>query len=480
MTVNIEAAYPPVAPRLPSAEWDGPATHVHSVQFYEEDSFLLEELSRFVGAALGAGEAGVVIATPSHRAELEQQLRERGLDLRRATAEGRFVAVDAAETLAQFMVDGQPDAARFGERVGGLLARAAGAARGARPRVAAFGEMVALLWMEGQAEAALRLEQLWNDLAQTHVFDLRCAYPLTFFAQAGDHEPIRQICAAHTHVIPAESYTSLDTDEARLQAITGWQQKARALETEIEERKKVEQALQERNEELRQAVATRDEFLSVAAHELKTPLTSLHGFAQLLLRDIRGKGTVAPERLAAALQAVDAQTNKLNQLVARLLDTAQIEAGKLRLEPVRTDLVALVAAALAQRQGGNPHTVVVDGPAHLEAIVDPVRFEQVITNLLDNAIKFSPQGGTVTIGLAHGPGGEVRLSVADEGVGVPPDKREAIFARFQQAHGRHHLSGLGLGLYVAREIVESHGGRIALEDPEQRGSRFVVTLPPPT
>jgi len=479
MTVNIEAAQFPGAPLLPSAAWDGRTTQAHSVQFYEEDRFLLEELSRFIGAALGAGEAGVVIATPDHRAALEQRLRERGLDLRRATAEGRFVAVDAAETLAQFMVDGQPDAARFAERVGGLLARAAGVARGARPQVVAFGEMVALLWMEGQPEAALRLEQLWNDLAQTHAFDLRCAYPLTFFAQAGDTEPIRQICAAHSHVIPAESYTLLDTDEARLRAITGWQQKARALETEIEERKKVEQALQERNQELRAAVAARDEFLSVAAHELKTPVTSLRGFAQLLLRDVRNKGTVTPERLATALQAVDTQTAKLSQLVGRLLDTAQIEAGKLRLEPVRTDLVALVQAALAQRQDGTAHRVVFAGPARLEAMVDPVRLEQVITNLLNNAIKFSPQGGTVTVGLASGPDGAIRLWVADEGVGVPPDQREAIFARFQQAHGRHHLSGLGLGLYVAREIVELHGGRIELEAREPRGSRFVVTLPPP-
>ena len=104
----------------------------------------------------------------------------------------------------------------------------------------------------------------------------------------------------------------------------------------------------------------------------------------------------------------------------------------------------------------------------------------LITNLLDNAIKFSPEGGTVTVALEYGADGGIRLAVTDQGVGIPPNQREAIFDRFHQAHDKGHLSGMGLGLYITREIVELHGGCVWIEDPEPVGARFVVALPPST
>ena len=113
-----------------------------------------------------------------------------------------------------------------------------------------------------------------------------------------------------------------------------------------------------------------------------------------------------------------------------------------------------------------------------EATVDPLRFEQVITNLLDNAVKFSPDGGRVTVGLGYDDDGGIRLSVTDEGVGIPPEQREAVFERFHQAHGAQHLSGLGLGLYITREIATLHGGCVWIEQPAHRGTRVVVALPP--
>jgi signal transduction histidine kinase len=467
----------PVATLVPTMDGVNFDSHAHSVQFYGDDVFLLEEMSRFIGSALGAGDAAIVIATKAHRDGLAQRLMERGLDIDLTITQGRYVALDAAETLAQFMVDGRPDAARFNELIGSVIELSATMAQGEHPRVAAFGEMVALLWAEGKPEAAIELEQLWNDLARTHSFDLLCAYPMNFFSQSGDGELFGRVCGAHSHVIPAEDYISLTDEGERLRAITILQQKAQALENEIEERRKAQQALHEKNDELREAVATRDEFLSVAAHELKTPVTSLRGFAQLLLRDTRRKRDIPAERLEFALDAIELQTAKLSQLVARLLDTAQIEAGKLRIEPVRTDLVGLVHSALAQQQGGANYTFVFDGPKHLEALVDPVRFEQALTNLLDNAVKFSPQGGTVTVQLRHGDDGSIRLSVTDHGIGIPNGEREHIFGRFHQAHDERHLSGMGLGLFITREIVQLHGGFIGIEEPEDGGSRFVITLP---
>ena len=455
----------------------------HSVQFYEADAFLLNDLSRFVGSALGAGDIGIVIATKAHRDELARQLKARGLDVALATKQGRYVSLDASETLSKFMVDGRPDAERFTNLIGGVISRATAASKNERPRIAAFGEMVALLWAEDKYEAAIQLEQLWNDLAQTFSFDLLCAYPMTSFRQVGDSDRIEEICATHSHVIPVESYTSLINEDERLRAIAILQQKAQALVTEIEERKKVQETLERRNEELKTAIASRDEFISVAAHELKTPLTSLRGFSQLLLRDIRRKRKSPTERIEFALDAIEGQTRKLDQLLVRLLDSAQIEAGKLRIEPVKTDLVALVRSVLTQLLTHSHHTFVFDGPEHLEAEVDPVRFEQIVNNLLDNAIKFSPLGGIVRVGLVEvdpelAKDRSIWLSVTDEGVGIPSDQREHIFERFQQAHGENHLSGMGLGLYITREIVELHGGSIWIEEPEHTGSRFVVTLPP--
>lgn len=465
------------APLVPPADWDDLDSRAHSVQFYGDDAVLLDGLSRFIGSALRAGDAGVVIATKAHRAGLAKRLTARGLDITLAAKQGRFISLDAAEVLAQFTLDGWPDGARFADLLGGIIGGAAAAVNSEHQRVAAFGEMVALLWAEGKREAAIRLEQLWNDLAQTHGFSLRCAYPMSFFSQAGDGVPLGKICAEHARVIPAESYTSLIGEEERLRAITFLQQKAQALETEIAERKRIEQMLRERNQELREAVSARDEFLSVAAHELKTPMTSLRAYAQLLLMSIRRKREIAPERLGTALETIETQTGKLNSLVSHLLDRAQIEAGKLRIEPVRTDLVALVQAVVAQHQGRADYPVVYDGPEHLDAAVDPVRFEQVITNLVDNAIKYSPHGGTVSLRLEQGDGG-IRLSVTDQGVGIPPEQREAVFDRFHQARGERHLSGMGLGLYITREIVALHGGSVRIEEPEHRGSRFVVALPP--
>jgi signal transduction histidine kinase len=442
-------------------------------------------LGRSLGTALVAGDAAVVIATEQHRAGLAERLRTRGLNVAQILDQGRYIPLDATETLAECVPDGRPDPARFSDLVGDVLTRATAAAIGTPPRVAVFGELVALLSARGNYEAAIGLEELWNDLAQTYAFSLHCGYPIDCFGWEANGEPLRRICAAHSGVVPCESYTSLPDDDQRLRAVALLQQKAQALETEVEERKRAERslrlqedALRERNRELGAALAARDEFLSVAAHELKTPITSLRIFAQLLLRDARRGRVPAPERAERALTAIELQTDKLNQLLARLLDRTQIEAGRLRIAPVPTDLVPLVRAVVERQVVGAAHDLIFDAPARLDALVDPIRFEQVVTNLLDNAVKFSPHGGTVRVELGRGDDGGIRLSVTDHGVGIPRDRREAVFDRLHQAHCEPHLSGMGLGLSIAREIVGLHGGCVRFEEPEHPGSRFVVVLPP--
>ncbi len=211
---------------------NGEHRHAHVVQFYGEDEFLVDELSRFIGSALVAGDGAIVIATLTHRKRLEQKLKERGLDTTRAIKKGRYVILDAAETLSKFMQDGLPDVTRFSEVIGSTIARVSAAAEGEQPHISAFGEMVALLWADGKVEAAIQLEQLWNDLANTYSFSLHCAYPISGFYREEDSEPLQRICAAHSGVIPDESYMTLVTDDARHRSIVQLQQKAQALQAE--------------------------------------------------------------------------------------------------------------------------------------------------------------------------------------------------------------------------------------------------------
>ena len=241
---------PVTSPLAPPAQWHDHDSHGHVVQFYTEDAALLAAMSRFIGTALGAGDAAVVIATKAHRDALSQQLKERGFDVAGSVRQRRLIAVDAAETLSRFMRDGWPDAARFASVIGGFFDQIRAATSTEGSRVVAFGEMVALLWAEGKPEAAIRLEELWNDLAHTYSFSLHCAYPITSFNHDEDAEPFLKICAAHSAVIPDESYSALPTDEERLRSISQLQQKVQALETAKMERTDAQNSLRRKQSEL--------------------------------------------------------------------------------------------------------------------------------------------------------------------------------------------------------------------------------------
>lgn len=226
------------------SSWSQHTDHEHGVQFYSQDKFLIEELSEYIGGALQAGDSAVVVATEPHRNSLLQWLSVRGLDVGGLLEQGRFQMMDAAQLLSTFMSDGWPNGDRFKEVVGGIVAKALRSAGGSRPRVAIFGEMVALLWADGNADAAIRVEQLWNELARTHVFSLFCAYPMSSFKKEEDAALFLKVCDEHSAVIPTENYMGLSTEGERLRSITQLQQKAKALETEVAEHKRLRQELE--------------------------------------------------------------------------------------------------------------------------------------------------------------------------------------------------------------------------------------------
>jgi anti-sigma regulatory factor (Ser/Thr protein kinase) len=179
----------------------GSAPHQHAVDFYDHDGQLAVAVARFVADGLNGGERVVVIATRSHLAALDDVLRERDLDPVRARTDGLLLTLDAADTLDTFMVDGSPDPDRFLAHVGGIVSAAAADGR----KVRAFGEMVALLWDEGNVTAALDLESSWNDLAELESFSLLCAYPTTAFDDARLAD-VRRMCHLHSSVLPPSSY----------------------------------------------------------------------------------------------------------------------------------------------------------------------------------------------------------------------------------------------------------------------------------
>ncbi|HXM93676.1 MAG TPA: MEDS domain-containing protein [Candidatus Dormibacteraeota bacterium] len=175
----------------------------HVVQFYAEDAFLVDSLTKFVSSGLGAGKVVIVIGTKKHREGLRRSLQARGIDVTGAVKRSRYIVLDAAETMAKFMDGDLPNERKFQSLIGSLIRKVETTIPG--QRVAVFGEMVALLWEKKNFEAALRLEQLWNELARTHFFYLRCAYPTSGFQGKHKGRSYSAICAEHSGVIPAEA-----------------------------------------------------------------------------------------------------------------------------------------------------------------------------------------------------------------------------------------------------------------------------------
>jgi DNA-binding NarL/FixJ family response regulator len=176
------------------------APHRHEVQFYSDDEVFLDAFTRFIAGALEGGDVAVVCATESHRNALLQRLKARGLDIDTALQRGTYIPLDIAKTLSTFMANDMPDSVRFFEAVGDLIRTAAKAGNREHPRVFWCGEGVALLLAEGKADAAIRVERLCSELAETHEVEILCAYPLSSFHGAEDERVFQSICAEHSAV----------------------------------------------------------------------------------------------------------------------------------------------------------------------------------------------------------------------------------------------------------------------------------------
>jgi PAS domain S-box-containing protein len=235
----------------------------HAVQFYENDDFLFNAVSEFLGSGLSAGHPAIVIATEEHRRGFSKSLQAKGFD------DSKVVYADARDTLARFMNDSMPDAAAFKLHIGGLIAKTGNG--GGPSSIRAYGEMVDLLWRDGNPEAAIRLEELWNDLIGEYSFALLCAYPMGNFYKESHSADFERVCHTHSSVVPSEAFRGV-VDPLLAREISLLQQRARALEAEIVHRKELEAALRtslaERRrveDELRQRERELKDFLENAA-----------------------------------------------------------------------------------------------------------------------------------------------------------------------------------------------------------------------
>lgn len=563
--------------------WSEMSASEHFVQFYETDEFLLNSLSEFIGMGLAQGDACIVIATKMHREGLEERLKANGQDLAAARMAGEYISLDVLEALSKFMVDGLPQAECFAEVFGSLIAQAAQGQR----HVRIFGEMVALLWTEGNQTAALRLEELWNALRTVHPFTLFCAYSMPGFAGDVYAAQFIDICKQHSRAIPAESYSALIEPDERMRAITLLQQKASSLQAEIEERKAAEerlrisenryrrlfeaskdgilmvdpssgtildanpaitdllsytgdsllgqelwqvglfpnrednlaalQQLQERHFFRYETVPLhtkdghhryvefmctlyqadeqdviqcsirditdrklleqrKDEFINMASHELKTPITSLKGFLALLHQRLTPH---KDEKALHYLSRIDTQVNKLIKLISDLLDISKMQTGQLAYQEERFDVNALVQEIVENVQGTtSTHRLLLESQTQAEVFGDRDRIGQVLINLLNNAIKYSPRANTVLVRVAKD-SRQVIISVQDFGIGIAKEHQHKIFERFYRVTdpAEKTYPGLGMGLYISCEIVKRHGGQLWVESKKDEGSTFHCVLP---
>jgi PAS domain S-box-containing protein len=234
-------------------------------------------------------------------------------------------------------------------------------------------------------------------------------------------------------------------------------------------------------ERLREALRERDVFLSVASHELKTPLTPLQLKLTALQRlaETTPEGSLSSERVARDLDMARRQVRKLADLIEDLLDVSRISVGRLSLERAPMDLAATVrevVARYAPQAAQVGCTLEVDAEAPVEGIWDRQRLDQVTTNLLTNALKYGAGGRVhVRVGTEDG---RACLSVRDEGIGIAPEDQPRIFDRFVRAVSERNYGGMGLGLFITRQVVEAHGGDIRVHSAPGQGATFTVRLPP--
>ncbi len=483
------------------------ATHV--LRYCQDDAALTISAAGFLADGIASGEPAVVFATPARRETMCECLRERGLDVDYLERESRLTLLDARATLATFMVGDLPDAHKFSHSVGAAVERLCAANHGSPVR--AFGEMVSLLWQDGNTRAAVRLEELWGELTGAQpLLLLSSDVGGEFLTVTGSAERaaqfLEQIRSADDDAVEPVAESDDGPDRALVE-------RTAKLERELEERKVLEARLREAlvarkviEEELQRASVERErllqrerearaeaeaanrakaEFLSVMSHELRTPLNAIGGHVQLIDLELHGPVTAAQRD---ALARIARSQHHLLMLVNDVLNLARLEAGHMDFAAEELDLSAVVKEVVdgfepLMRRGELTYELRLP-PANtppLVAAVDGEKVRQILLNLLTNAVKFTRAGGKLTISVAESSAKRDALvvTVRDTGLGIAAVRLRRVFEPFsQEPQGTvRHLDGTGLSLAISRDLARGMGGELTAESVPGEGSTFTLEVP---
>ena len=420
-----------------------PAQHGHIVQFYETESSLVDHAVRFSLSGLRGTDPIIIIATPRHRAAFVERLIHDGIDVDGVRASGQFVMLDARETLAGFMVGDMPDREKFRNTIGSVLENRRAGAGCAHVRV--YGEMIDLLWHEGNHAAAIHLEEFWIDLQQHYSFLLLCAYVMGNFHRAGGATPFAHSCKAHTSVIAAGGYSDGGVGDPAPRAVA-LQNRVRSLEAKIAHCKELESVLRDA---LARGRAARQESE----------------------RNLRCKPARAAPRSEPGGE-------RMSRMIAQIVDFTRIRVGGgLQLNRRRIDLAAVCDRVKDELAAGNPHcSITLETHGNTSGVWDPDRLVQAFSNIIGNAVV---HGGPACRVSLHADGSDalgVTAQVHNDGT-ISPEMLPTIFEPFRGHNKPHEARGSGLGLFITRQIILGHGGTISLTSNEVEGTTVQVILP---
>ena len=427
----------------------------HRVQFYRDEPVLVRSIAAHLATSLRGGGSAIVLATKVHRGQILEELARMEIPVDALTQ--RFVALEASEALSQFMRDGMPDPLRFNGVVQDLLRAAQSSARSAFDPVPAFGEMVAVLWAEGKREAAVQLEQLWNDFTRAHSLSLLCAYPLTHFSRSEDQRLFSQICAEHSSVVPAEGFAELVAEDQKARDIADLQQRAQSLAIEVEGRRAAEERLRVAQAELECLVEQR----TTALRKLSLQVLKLQDLERRRiareLHDSLGQEFVGLRvnlDLAKRMPHDPEHWKQCDQLLERCID--EVRTLSYLLHPPMIEDAGFASAAewyiedFSRRSGMNISFSTSGDVSRLPEYLKLVLFRVLQEALLNVHRHARASAGEVRVQRSAN---VVVLEVKDNGVGIPADK----LARFNR-----NGTGMGVGLTGMRERVRDLGGRFEL------------------
>jgi signal transduction histidine kinase len=449
-----------------------PRTHAsdtHRVQFYEDESFLSRSVAQHLAGSLRDGGSAILLATSDHRRQIFEELTK--LEISVDALAKRIVTVDAGEALSQFMVDGAPEPARFNSVVHELVRAAKSSTRSPLSPISAFGEMVAVLWSEGKHEAAVRLEQLWNDFIKSHTLMLLCAYPIAHFSRSEDQRLFSEICAQHSSVLPTESFASLVAEDPTAREIAELQQRAESLAREVQARKMAEAKLRAVQAELESLVEQR----TTALRKLSLQVLKLQDLERRRiareLHDSLGQQFVGLRvnlNLARRSPADPEHFKQCDLLLERCID--EVRTLSYLLHPPMIEDAGFVSAAqwyiedFSRRSSMNISFSTSGEVGRLPEYLKLVLFrvlQEALMNLYRHARATT---GKVRVGRSAD---VVSLEIQDNGVGIAIDK----LARFNR-----NGTGMGVGLTGMRERVRDLGGRFALSS-SSAGTLLRISVP---